>query len=161
MKSGKETERKFLLSSLPEACLQAASALIQQGYFPKEYLIRLRQCGDQFFMTVKDGGQLSRDEWETEIPDWVFEKLWPRTEGNRLTKRRYTFTYGEYTFEVDEFHHVLSGLFILEVEFSSEEAAAAFVVPDTFGIVREVTYDKRYRNRQLVLATAIPDESAP
>jgi CYTH domain-containing protein len=51
------------------------------------------------------------------------------------------------TIELDVFRGGLSGLCVAEVEFPSEEEAAAFSPPDWFG--REVTDDERFKNKSL------------
>ncbi|MDD5040508.1 MAG: adenylate cyclase [Patescibacteria group bacterium] len=154
-----EVERKFVLSEVPGCIGGDPGILIRQGYLDGKSAPRLRQCGTkgpkryryEYFMTVKNGGQLSRREWETEIPRWVFCTDWPLTQGRRLEKYRYSIRVGNLTFEVDVFQGSLAGLFILEIEFESEQAANAFVPPADWPIIREVTYDKRYRNRQLAV----------
>ena len=52
-------------------------------------------------------------------------------------------------FELDEFAGKLAGLRIVEVEFESREAAAAFTPPPWFG--EEITDDPRYLNANLAL----------
>lgn len=148
-----EIERKFLITHLPPSNLrEGRGAEILQGYVitdPGE--LRLLQKGDRHFITVKGDGTLSRDEWEQEIPQWVFKTLWPQTEGLRIEKTRYSIPYLHgWTLEVDEYHGALAGLLTLEVEFSSEEEAAKSRLPIwTDG--RDVTADKRYKNKALAV----------
>jgi adenylate cyclase len=56
--------------------------------------------------------------------------------------------------EVDVYAGDLDGLVSAEVEFASEEAAAAFAPPAWLG--REVTGDPRYANRALAVSGPAP-----
>ncbi len=51
------------------------------------------------------------------------------------------------TAELDVYHGKLDGLVVAEVEFPTEEAANLFEKPAWFGA--EVTYDDRFRNKNL------------
>jgi len=144
-----EVERKFMLVHPPEdALLQSADSHeeILQGYLvtqPGEMRLRLRD--GRAFLTVKGDGGLVRSEWETEIPLWVFEHLWPLTEGRRISKIRYAV--GQ--LEVDQYRESLEGLWVLECEFRSQEDAAAFSLPEWAADAVEVTSDKFYKNKEL------------
>ena len=118
-----EIERKFLLTASPEAALLGVGVAIAQGYL--ENGLRLRRKGERCFLTLKGEGTIAREEWETEIPRWVLEQLWPATAGRRLEKTRYLVRHGAWTLEVDEYHGPLCGLWTLECEFPDEAAARA------------------------------------
>lgn len=136
----------------PSNLREGRGVKILQGYIitdPGE--LRLRKKGEEYFLTVKGDGTLSRDEWEHEIPEWVFQTLWPQTEGRRIEKSRYSVEWEGNTLELDEYYGNLTGLFTLEVEFLSEEDAAGFVPPWWCGQVRDVTEDKRYKNKALAV----------
>ena len=107
--------------------------------------------GERCYLTLKGAGGLSRAEWETEIPAWVFEQLWPGTLGRRLEKTRYLVPHGEHRLEVDEFRGGLVGLWLMECEFESEAAAGQFVPPAWAAAARDVTLDLRYRNASLAV----------
>ena len=83
-----EIERKFLVTSLPAD--MGGGTRILQGYLAyEEHLeVRIRQYGDTFFLTVKEGPGLMRRETEIEISPDQFHALWPSTEGRRLEKVR-------------------------------------------------------------------------
>jgi len=139
-----EIERKFVLASLPPAQLLHRSSPIDQGYLPLG--LRLRRKGQRRFLTLKGEGTLSREEWETELPEWAFQQLWPETAGRRLEKTRYLAEVEGRTLEIDEYHGALTGLWTLECEFSDESAARAFALPEWAASARDVTEDLRYRN---------------
>ncbi|CUH75361.1 hypothetical protein TRM7557_00348 [Tritonibacter multivorans] len=148
-----EIERKFLVQKLPPLS-GAVSAVVRQGYVtrPEDSVsLRLRQKGDTYFLTVKDGEGMVRAERETEISKAQFTLFWPLSEGRRLEKTRWTglLPTGE-VFELDLFQGPLAGLCLVEVEFDSPEAAAAFQPPEWFG--RDVTEDPAFGNRALAAA---------
>jgi len=149
-----EIERKFLLPSLPAEIRSITPLTITQGYvFVEPGELRLREQGDiQFVVTVKDDGNLARREWSTEVPRWAFDLLWRQTEGRRLRKLRRIVKTEKHTLEVDEYVGSLTGLFILEVEFPSEAAAAAFELPWWGRDAQEVTQDPAYKNKRLAVS---------
>ncbi|NOD91264.1 CYTH domain-containing protein [Ruegeria sp. HKCCD4884] len=146
----KEIERKFLVATLPDLS-SAQKAVVRQGYLtaPDDSTeLRLRQKNEAFFLTLKGGGGLVRVEREAQITEEQFETFWPETEGRRVEKERYTGRLPDgLMFELDIFSGDLASLRLVEVEFDSEEDAAAFVPPDWFGA--DVTEDKRYKNKTM------------
>jgi CYTH domain-containing protein/8-oxo-dGTP pyrophosphatase MutT (NUDIX family) len=153
-----EIERKFLVKSLPAEML--AGVLILQGYLAHdEHMeVRIRQYGNNHFLTVKEGSGLSRHETEIEISPGQFLALWPSTEGKRLEKVRSLINYGTYTIEVDRYRGDLEPLLVAEVEFPSVEESERFEKPDYLG--EEVTGDAAYKNLSLAIH-GIPDINAP
>lgn len=149
--SSVEIERKWAVAELP--CLVTVPGeAIRQGYtsITKEGVeVRVRQRGQQYFQTIKGDGELIRSEVEFPLEREQFDVLWPRTEGRRVEKTRYAVPYDGATIEVDVYHGALQGLVVAEVEFSSLQDAEQFVPPAWFG--REVTSDKRYKNKNLAV----------
>jgi adenylate cyclase len=143
-----EIERKYLLSARPAAETLGRGEKIRQGYLDAgDPEIRVRQKGRHFFLTVKSGAGMQWQECEVEIPAATFEKMWPLTRGARLVKTRYTVPEGQVRWEVDEFGGALAGLYLAEVELTSESQA---VTPPPFlPIVRDVTEDSGYKNKRL------------
>lgn len=154
-----EIERKFLVGELPEGYLSAPSAQLRQGYLlvAPDGSARLRDADGTRTLTVKSGSGLVRSEHEITITRDQFEALWPATTGRRLEKRRYRMPAGDLTFEIDVFGGDLSGLLLVEAEFESEAAAAAFVPPHWFGT--EVTDDPSYTNASLATRGQAADEA--
>lgn len=153
-----EIERKFRLPGPPPSELLRDGESIDQGYIltdPAE--LRLRRRGHEYYLTVKGSGSLTRSEWETTIPQHVFESLWPQTEGRRLEKIRYIVPMPPVTLEIDEYRGRLAGLYVLEVEFSSESMARTFVLPDWAANAVDVTSDPSYKNKRLALAQRPPN----
>ncbi|GIV61937.1 MAG: hypothetical protein KatS3mg044_0803 [Rhodothermaceae bacterium] len=156
-----EIERKFLLPAPPPDLDRFPRRAIRQGYVaadPDGTVVRVRQLGDAFFLTVKSRGHRARLEREVPITPEQFEALWPVTEGKRIEKTRYYLPHGPYTIELDVYHGALDGLLTAEVEFPSLQEADAYIPPDWFG--REVTRDVRYKNLHLALHGLPPDAFA-
>ena len=146
-----EIERKFLVRNLPDLS-QATKKYIHQGYITHTndtVEVRLRQKEQQFFITVKSGSGMVRNEHEITVDRQQFETLWPETQFRRIEKHRWTGQLGTQIFELDVFIGVLKPLMLVEVEFSSIEEADNFQPADWFG--REVTLDKRYKNKALAI----------
>ena len=85
-----EIERQFLVDNLPQ--LPEKYELLRQGYVALWPEIRIRQIGDsRFWLTVKRGAGLVREEWETEISSQEFDSLAKRLCPGTcmIEKRRY------------------------------------------------------------------------
>jgi len=147
-----EIERKFRLSHIPHGIKKDKVVFIRQGYLVcGEVELRIREKNGKYFMTCKDGEGFVREEWEREIPSWMFKGLWPSTYGARIEKNRYVIEYSNsLVFEIDVFNGFLRGLIILEVEFPNEGVAESFELPVEFKGV-EVTNDERYKNKRLAI----------
>jgi CYTH domain-containing protein len=145
-----EIERKWRLRFIPGE-LNGHSTLIEQGYILSgETELRLRREDTHRTMTVKGDGDIERLEWGSIVPEWVFDSLWPQVT-HSLRKLRMTVGYDNYKglLEIDTYLDALDGLFILECEFPSLEEAEAFEPPQWISGAMEVTYDPRYKNKNL------------
>ena len=68
-----------------------------------------------------------------------------KADGSIISKTRYIIPIeNNRKIELDIFHGYLEGLQFAEVEFESEEEAAAYQQPDWF--LEDVTFDRRYSN---------------
>lgn len=145
---GKEIERKFLVRNLPGNLGVFQSEEILQGYIPHTDTIeeRLRLKGNRYFHTFKSKDKKDREESDTEIGAYEFEKLWPLTTA-KLEKTRFRIPYAGRTIELDIYYGKLSGLITAEVEFDTLEQQVNFVPPSWFG--EDVTENERYKNRNL------------
>ena len=75
-------------------------------------------------------------------------------QGNIVEKTRYEIPLaGGIVAELDVYHGKLDGLITVETEFESEKQANAFSPPSWFG--KDVTTDKRYKNKNLARCEAI------
>jgi adenylate cyclase len=153
-----EIERKFLVDQVPPDLDAYPSSQIDQGYIAiteDRVEVRIRNYGGHSFLTIKSGGGEVRLEEEFEIDERRFRALWPLTEGRRICKRRYRIpTEHGATIELDVYEGALSGLVTAEVEFDSEDAAAAFTPPPWLG--QDITDEPGYKNQRLAL-DGLPD----
>ena len=112
--------------------------------------VRFRIRDDKAYLTIKGpstNGGLSRYEFETEIPLDDAHELLKLCMPGRINKNRWLIKSGNHTIEVDEFFDENEGLVMAEIELGSEDEA--YEKPDFLG--EEVTGDKRYYNRHLML----------
>lgn len=158
----KEIERKFLVTDDSYRRLATKSFRIVQGYISREpeRTVRVRVRDNEGFLTIKGLTQgVERDEWEFQIPHAdAIEMLNRVCLPGAVDKTRYIVAYEGYTWEVDEFHGVLSPLVVAEVEL--EDAACQPSLPPFIG--KEVSGDPEYYNSSLAekceeLLKASPD----
>jgi len=106
---------------------------------------RVRRQGRETTLTFKSDGDVSglmRHKVEIPIEESLFKVLWINTEGRRVIKTRYIFTDGKHEIKINVYKD--KPLMVAEVEFVSEEEAAAMV---PFG--KDVTADPKYKNSNL------------
>jgi CYTH domain-containing protein len=150
MSKATEIERKFLVTKIPKNLEKGVA--IAQGYL---YIgtdgseTRIRRKGEKYFVTKKSGGDLQRQEDESEISEREFSVLWPSTNGRTVEKTRYEIPYEGKIIELDIYGGGLLGLVTAEVEFDSVEEGRSFTPPEFLG--KEVTTDKSYKNQQLAV----------
>lgn len=153
-----EIERKFLIDTLPENLSQYPFHELEQAYLCTDPVIRIRRSDDSFSLTYKSKGLLSREEVNLPLNKESYSHLLSKADGTVIRKRRYLLPLPEgyasdLVIELDVFAPPFRGLYLAEVEFSSEEQAHAFVPPAWFG--QDVTYSKKYHNSRLSTLTGI------
>ena len=143
-----EIERKFLVPCLPEGYDTHPFHQIEQAYLCTDPVVRIRQEDEDFCLTYKGKGLLSREEYNLPLTQEAYEHLRPKADGIVISKTRYLIPEKNgLTIELDIFHKDYDGLFLAEVEFCSEEQANAYVPPAWFG--EDVTYSSEYHNSTL------------
>lgn len=146
-----EIERKFFVKNLPDRLEDFPSRLIEQAYLCVEPVIRIRRQDDDYYMTYKGAGLMSREEYNLPLTREAYEHLLPKADGTVIAKRRYVIPleapWEGLSIELDLFSGSWEGLVIAEVEFPDEKTARAFCPPEWFG--EEVTFDGRYHNSWL------------
>jgi len=143
-----EIERKYLVKTLPPDYTRHPLHHIEQAYLCTEPVVRIRRQDDEYWLTYKSAGLLSREEYNLALAKEAFSHLLPKADGLVLKKRRYRIPLdGGLTAELDVFCADYDGLYLVEVEFSSETQALEFIPPDWFG--EEVTYLGSYSNSHL------------
>lgn len=154
-----EIERKFLLKQIPENLDNYPCLLIEQAYLCITPVIRIRRQDDEYYMTYKGSGMMSRKEYNLPLTKEAYDHLIPKADGNVISKKRYLIPLSAeeinpeclsllgdtaLTIELDEFAPPFAPLLLAEIEFPTVEAANAFQIPDWF--LEDVTQDIRYHN---------------
>ena len=148
MMSNIEIERRFLLADDSWKALAGAPRLMSQGYLSveKECTIRVRIVGNRAWLTLKGYiSDVSRSEFEYEIPlsdaQTMLDTLCPF----RLEKNRYEIKHEGFLFEIDEYFGDNAPLVVAELELPSEHTP--FPRPSWLG--EEITANGRYTNAYL------------
>ena len=145
-----EIERKFLTKEIPFDITKYPYKQISQAYISFSPTIRIRQSNEDYILTVKGKGHLAREEFELPLSKEDYDRLFLKTEGTPVIKKRYLVPVaGDLTAEVDIYEGELEGLMTTEVEFPSLEEAEAFAAPEWFG--KDVSEEKAYKNTSLSL----------
>lgn len=141
-----EIERKFLVRGNPWTGM--TGTLIRQAYLmrDRDRILRIRQKGRRFFLTLKIGEGMSRFEYEQEVDDMEGEALLNlQALEPPLQKMRYLVPVGQHQWEIDVFSADNAGLVMAEVELSHVDET--YVRPDWAAV--EVTNDPRFQNSYL------------
>jgi adenylate cyclase len=174
-----EIERTYLLDGMPALPYGTERLRIEQGYLPERDVNVSGEAADQpegrlrrmtmpdgaveLEHVVKRGSGLVRSEDQFPITPEAFERLWPLTQGRRISKTRYRVACDDggerRVWEVDAFDDL--NLVLAEVELPHRDAKAP--IPDWLRphIVREVTEEKQYRNYELALRLAAEPTNHP
>lgn len=156
-----EIERKFLIKDNYFDLTRYNFQEIQQAYISTSPVIRVRKKNiyvagseipskEEYILTVKSKGMLSRQEFELELTEEDYNNLLSKSEGNIITKRRFLIPLdNNLTLELDYFKGLFQGLIMGEIEFSHEDEAKKYNLPDF--ISKEVTFDKRFHNSNMSL----------
>ena len=145
-----EIERKFLTKEIPFDITKYPYKQISQAYISFSPTIRIRKSNEDYILTVKGKGHLAREEFELPLSKEDYDRLFLKTEGTPVIKKRYLVPVtGGLTAEVDIYEGELEGLMTTEVEFPSLEEAEAFVSPEWFG--KDVSEEGRLKEPKTVL----------
>ena len=163
-----EIERKFMIKELPESLAEYPCLFIEQAYLCTDPVIRIRRQDEEYYLTYKGKGLMSREEYNLPLNKEAYEHLRPKADGNIISKKRYVIPlenpqfkegYSPYAhskntentvnlkIELDIFEEPFQPLIIAEVEFPDEEMANAFLMPDWFK--EDVTNNPAYHNSNL------------
>ncbi len=157
----KEVERKWLLPSHFNMPLNIDERLNTCQFYIDN--IRIRQIiksatndvnRSKYFITVKGDGTISRNEWEAEIPQWVYHQLFMTHATNPVIhKTIHKIFLANLILEIHVYFGKLKDLIILECEFIDEAQANNFKLPSEIReqVIREVTNDVRYQNINLAI----------
>ncbi|MFI5160957.1 MAG: CYTH domain-containing protein [Sphingobacteriales bacterium] len=146
---GVEIERKFLIDQEKwNAIAKPGGIAYRQGYIlsDKEHTVRVRVSDKKGFLNLKSkSSNMSRDEYEYEIPLQDGLEILRAFTTNGTEKIRYNIPFEGKLWEVDEFLGDNMGLIVAEIELQREDEQ--FVKPDW--VTTEVTDDGRYTNAAL------------
>lgn len=157
-----EIERKFLIEKLPDDLSSCRCLLIEQAYLCIDPVIRIRREDENYYMTYKGKGLMSREEYNLPLNETAYQHLLTKADGNIISKKRYLIPLenpvfaNNYTLpaetadlkiELDVFMPPFAPLIIAEVEFPDEEMARAFIPP--VWLIEEVTDNPEYHNSNL------------
>ncbi|MCI8661309.1 MAG: CYTH domain-containing protein [Lachnospiraceae bacterium] len=147
-----EIERKYKIETPPDNYKSYPFHIIEQAYLCIRPVVRIRKQDDEYYLTYKSKGLLSREEYNLPLTKEAYDHLLPKADGIILTKKRYRIPLSSsentgLTIELDVFSGTYEGLILAEVEFPTEEAALSFTPPDWFG--QDVTFTGEYQNSRL------------
>ncbi len=159
-----EIERKYLLDDSCDINIPVIyeDSMIEQIYLTDGSRLRIRHFGDltQFTHTVKtqiEPGK--RTEIERKISRAEFAELFDSADPNStsIKKLRRCFLWDSQYFELDLFLQPHTNMKLLELELDSYNQEVR--LPPFLKVVREVTMEPKYSNRQLALIKEGKDES--
>ena len=143
-----EIERKFLVKQIPEGCTSFPCRQIEQAYLNTDPVVRVRRDNDDYYLTYKGKGLLSREEYNLPLTKESYEHLKEKIDGRLITKKRYVIPLKDSLFiELDIFSGDLAPLMLAEVEFPDKETANHFTPPKWFG--EDVTFSSSYHSSTL------------
>lgn len=143
-----EIERRFLIENDKWHQYADEPLLLKQAYLSveKERTVRVRIVGQRAWLTLKGYiSELSRSEFEYEIPLADAEKMMESMCPFKMEKWRYLVRWGSSLFEIDVFLGENAPLVVAEIELPDENAD--FDRPDWLG--REITSDGMFTNAYL------------
>lgn len=160
-----EIERKFTIKQLPDNVELYEKKEIEQAYLCRKPTLRIRKSNEDYILTYKSKLGLKLPETvtanaceEVELPltREAYEHLKEKADGSIISKTRYIIPIeNNRKIELDVFHGYLEGLKFAEVEFGSEEEAAAYQLPAWF--LEDVTFDRRYSNAVMTRYSCLKD----
>ncbi|MBQ2980795.1 MAG: CYTH domain-containing protein [Lachnospiraceae bacterium] len=150
-----EIERKYLIKKedIPFDLKDYPAHIIEQAYLCTEPVVRVRKDDDDYYMTYKGKGLKVREEYNLPLTADAYAHLLKKADGNVITKTRYLIPLQDNNLnkdlliELDVFEGKFEGLYLAEVEFTSEEDADNFTPPYWFG--EDVTLDGTYHNSRM------------
>jgi len=144
-----EIERKYLVHKERFQPAGLVRKEIVQGFLSRsrDIVCRVRLVDRKGFLTVKarvDGSATTRQEFEYPVPENDAREMLALCEVG-VSKIRYLYPVGNFTWEIDVFGGDLAGLILAEIELEHE--SDPYELPDF--IDRDVTGDPAYLNSNL------------
>ena len=110
-----EIERKFLISkeNLPADLNSYPHHRLEQGYLSTAPVVRIRKEDDNYYLTYKSKGLMTREEYNLPLTKESYEHMRPKADGILISKTRYLIPEKDrLTIELDVFdgvEHILAG----------------------------------------------------
>jgi CYTH domain-containing protein len=151
MKNTGPIRRKFLVTMLPEQMRKSRGVEIEQGYVVKErgQELRVRREANRYYLSARDRSRRLVTGQEIRITKGQFEKLWPFTLGQRITRVRHLMRVGRLRMKIDEFTGEHAPLRLAEVFLPDSAASRSFKKPDFLG--EEVTRRDEYQTAEMAI----------
>jgi len=151
MKNTGPIRRKFLVTMLPEQLRKSRGVEIEQGYVVKErgQELRVRREANRYYLSARDRSRRQVTGQEIRITKGQFEKLWPFTLGQRITRVRHLMRVGRLRMKIDEFTGEHAPLRLAEVFLPDSAASRSFKKPDFLG--EEVTRRDEYQTAEMAI----------
>ena len=151
MKNTGPIRRKFLVTMLPEQMRKSRGVEIEQGYVVKErgQELRVRREANRYYLSARDRSRRLVTGQEIRITKGQFEKLWPFTLGQRITRVRHLMRVGRLRMKIDEFTGEHAPLRLAEVFLLDSAASRSFKKPDFLG--EEVTRRDEYQTAEMAI----------
>jgi CYTH domain-containing protein len=115
--------------------------------------VKFSKIDSKYFKTIKNGiiGSIDQTRYKIKKARYIKEKR--NSIGDKILKKRYLIANNGEKYFIDIYQKNLKNLFMLEIIFHSKKDFDKFILPEIFKeyIVKEVTSDKRYQNRNLAL----------
>ena len=70
-----EIEKKYLTTKIPFDINKFSKTEIEQCYISTDPVIRIRKSDENYFLTFKGTGEISREEFETKITETQYKNL--------------------------------------------------------------------------------------
>lgn len=131
-----ELELTYLAKELPRDLASKPNKLLVDVYYPSEDphpLLRIRQKGDTYEITKKvmangtDSSHMLEHTIQLTAEEFAALTAAP---GKRVAKRRYDYEYQGRKAEIDVFEGELSGLVVVDFEFTDRDDQLAFQMPN-------------------------------
>ena len=156
-----EIERKYLIKEIPLHLTSYPCHHIEQAYLNIDPVVRIRRQDDNYYLTYKGEGMISREEYNLKLNKRSYYHLLEKHDGNVITKTRFLiplenphFKPGfvpspdlKLTIELDLFEGALDSLVLAEIEFPDLDTANALLMPDWFS--KDVSNESKYHNSNL------------
>ena len=108
-----EIERKFLISkeNLPADLDAYPHHKLEQGYLSTAPVVRIRKEDDNYYLTYKSKGLMTREEYNLPLTKESYEHMRPKADGILISKTRYLIPEKNgLTIELDVFDTPYEGL---------------------------------------------------